>query len=80
MATVTIKGIPTSVYRRLKRVAETNRRSVNREIIARLERSLHDRAVSADEVLSAARDLRERMGGVWVSDEDVAEAKAAGRP
>ncbi len=80
MATVTIKGIPTSVYRRLKRVAETNRRSVNREIIARLERSLHDRAVSAEEVLDAARDLRGRMGGVWVGDEDVAEAKAGGRP
>jgi hypothetical protein len=80
MATVTVKGIPTSVYRRLKHVALTNRRSVNREIIARLERSLHDRAVSADEVLAAARELRGRMGGLWVTDKDVAEAKAAGRP
>jgi antitoxin FitA len=80
MATVTIKGIPDLVYRRLKKVALAHRRSVNREIIVRLERSLHDRSINADEILAAAREVRARLGAVWVTADELEAAVDEGRP
>ena len=37
MASITIKNIPEAVHRRLKQDAKRNRRSLNQEVIARLE-------------------------------------------
>ncbi|MGD1148332.1 MAG: Arc family DNA-binding protein [Thermoanaerobaculaceae bacterium] len=80
MATVTIKGISDAVYRRLKKVALANRRSVNREIIMRLERSLHDRSVNAEEILTAARQVRGGLGAVWITADELEAAKDGERP
>lgn len=38
MLTITLKNIPESLHAKLKESAERNRRSLNREIIMRLER------------------------------------------
>ena len=40
MATLTLKNIPHRLHRRLKASARRNRRSLNGEILARLERQL----------------------------------------
>lgn len=55
MLTLTLKNIPKEVHALLKNSAEKNRRSLNSEILARLERE-----VSAPKVDRArlARDLR----------------------
>lgn len=39
MATLTIKNIPLEVYERLKRRAKANRRSINQEAVAVIERA-----------------------------------------
>ncbi len=39
MADVTVRGIPGEVYERLKAAADRNRRSLNQEIVHRLETS-----------------------------------------
>ncbi|MCC6166009.1 MAG: Arc family DNA-binding protein [Caldilineaceae bacterium] len=40
MATITVKNIPDDLYLALKQAAEANHRSVNREIIVRIEQPL----------------------------------------
>jgi Uma2 family endonuclease len=40
MSSLTLKGIPESLHERLRHVAESNRRSLNAEVIHRLERSV----------------------------------------
>jgi plasmid stability protein len=54
MPSLTIKNIPETLYERLKQRAQLNRRSINGEVIACLERDLMPRRISETE-------LRERM-------------------
>ena len=51
MLTLTLKNIPTHLHARLKESAEKNRRSLNSEILARLER---ERDPIADRFVGAA--------------------------
>ena len=43
-ATITVKNIPDAVHQALKQAAETSHRSLNGEVIARLEQSLQNHA------------------------------------
>ena len=63
MASITIKGIPKELHGRLKLEAEANFRSLNQEVLARVERTFQ-----IDEALNAKRDQR------WIDD-----ALASGR-
>ena len=47
--TLTLKNIPDEVYNRLRRAAETNRRSLNSEAIVRLEATLVP-GINTDEI------------------------------
>jgi plasmid stability protein len=58
---ITLKGIPDEVYSRLKEVATENHRSLNSEIIARLEAQLLPRRTAQDQ-LQSIRALRQRLG------------------
>jgi antitoxin FitA len=58
MTTITVKNIPDDVYQRLKVAAQSNRRSINSEVIWRIEQSLGGRAASPETILSEARELR----------------------
>jgi hypothetical protein len=40
MPNITLKGVPPKLYRELKRLAEAEDRSLNREVIRRLEESV----------------------------------------
>jgi plasmid stability protein len=62
MPTITVKNIPSDLYEKLKVSAQQSRRSVNSEVIVRLERSLEPREISTEEMLSRARSLRRRVG------------------
>ncbi|MBW2340165.1 MAG: Arc family DNA-binding protein [Deltaproteobacteria bacterium] len=79
MATVTVKNIPDELYKRLKTVAEINRRSINSEIIVCIENAVTSRRINPDEVLENARRLRQLAVGHRISDEEFNQAKAEGR-
>ena len=53
MASITIKGIPEDLHGQLKREAEANFRSLNQEVLARVERSFE-----IDAALDTKRDQK----------------------
>jgi plasmid stability protein len=80
MPTLTIKNVPTELYRRLKARAAQNRRSINGEAIICLEQVLRGAApLDPEAFLASARELRKRAANVRVTDEDLAKMKAEGR-
>ena len=69
MASLTLKNVPDSMLRDLRRAAERDRRSINQEIIYLLEIALRgrSRATTANEQqLTAWREL----AGKWEADDD----------
>ena len=80
MRTITIKGIPDDLYRRLRRRAAEHRRSINREVIVCLERSLQSRRIDPESFLARVDALRERVGLAPANEEILKAARAAGRP
>jgi len=79
MASLTLKGIPDDLMKRLRGVAETNRRSLNREVIERLERSLEGRRLDPASTLARVDVLRERLALRPLDDAAIRRAKRAGR-
>ncbi len=79
MPTLTIKGLPDAVYERLKTRAEAQHRSLNREIIACLERALQDEPFDADAWLAGAANLRRRVKGPPLTDARLNVLKNQGR-
>jgi plasmid stability protein len=80
MPAITVKNIPEDLYRRLKRVARANRRSINNEIIICLERQLRSGTIDPETLLARARKLREKTAVHPIRDREFSEAKEAGRP
>jgi plasmid stability protein len=80
VATLTVKNIPDDLYVELKRVAESNHRSLNSEIIVCIERAVRSRRINPEEVLARVRQLREKAGQYVITDEEINQAKAEGRP
>ncbi len=78
MSTITIKNIPPSVHRTLKARAKAHGRSLNKEVIAALEGTLHGAPIDADAVGAHARAVRETLG-VYLTERDLHELKNAGR-
>lgn len=79
MVTITVKNIPDDVYQRLKEQAEANRRSINSEIIACIERSIHSRKFDPDQFLVDARRIREITSHYRIADDEINQAKKMGR-
>lgn len=79
MASLTLKGIPAELLTRLRQVAETNRRSLNREVILRLESSLEGRRFDPESLLARADALRARLALAPMDDAAIQQAKRAGR-
>lgn len=79
MPTLTLKGIPDEVYRKLKDSATANRRSLNSEIIARLEAQLVPRRTSTLEHLEAIRATRAKLARATFDHADVDRFKRQGR-
>jgi len=80
MASLTIKGIPEPLLSRLRRSAEQHRRSLNSEVLYRLERSVESAAVEPEATLARIRKLRERSPLPPLTDELLDQASAEGRP
>ena len=79
MTTITVKNIPPDIYEKLKKSAEQNRRSINSEIIVCIEHAVGSHRINPDLLLNNARQLREKAAAYSITDEELAEARAAGR-
>lgn len=79
MPTLTIKGMPAQLYRRLKRQAEAHRRSLNGEIIVCLERAVGAGPLDPDAWLREAEALRLRLALEPLSRQELQAARTAGR-
>lgn len=75
---LTLKGVPDEVYERLKASASVNHRSLNSEIIARLEAQVLPRR-SAAEQLAAIRATRDRLSKAAFDHDVIDRAKREGR-
>lgn len=80
MATITVKNIPDELYARLKAAAECNRRSINGEIISRIERSLTPRRTPTEPLLARVRKLHDSFEGRTLTFEQIEQARNQGRP
>ena len=80
MATITVKHIPDDLYQDLKRLAGANHRSINREVIACIERAVRGRRIDPEIVLARVRELRKLTQGHPITDAEFTRAKRAGRP
>jgi plasmid stability protein len=79
MATLTIKNLPDELYEKIKTSAAVNRRSINQEVIYLIEQVLAANAVGQETTLEEVRVLREQLG-IYVTDEEINQAKNEGRP
>ena len=77
MINLTLKNVPTELHARLKASAESNRRSLNGEILARLEAQLTAPAVDVEAELRALEDFV--SGLPRVEHRHVAKYRRAGR-
>lgn len=80
MPSLTVKNIPDAVYRRLRDDAARNQRSLNSEILVRLERSTAPSVVDPDEFIAAIAAFQQGLPGKPLSRAATDKAKKAGRP
>jgi len=78
MPTITVKNIPPDLYWRLKQSARANRRTINSEVIACIERAVRSRRVSPGAILARARELLEKTAEYPLADDEFTRAKIAG--
>ncbi len=79
MKTITLKGIPEGLYQELRRRAEAQRRSLNAEVLFRLELSVASREPAAAEMLARINKVRERIKLPYLPDEELRAARREGR-
>jgi len=79
MATLTIKNIPLDVYERLKHRAKANRRSINQEVIAIIERALETPPIDVDSTVERTQKIRELTAQYRLRDEELEQWKDEGR-
>ena len=78
MITITLKDVPPAIHRSLKARARSRGRSLNKEILAALEETVHGARIDAAGIGVRARMVREAMG-IYVTRKDLAALKASGR-
>ena len=76
---ITLKNIPPDLHKSLKIRAAAHRRSLNSEIIAILEERLQHRKRTPEEILAAAKAVRDKLKGVWLTNAEIDEMKKEGR-
>ena len=78
MATVTIKNMPDELYKAIKLMAKIHQRSLNNEIIYRIQQSLGVVRVNPEKLRAEAREFRSRMKS-GLSAEEIERAINEGR-
>jgi len=80
MPGITLKNIPTNLYKALKESAKAHHRSINGEAIACIERSVGAVPLDPDSRLQRIESLRSNAVVPKLTDEILKEAKETGRP
>lgn len=82
MRSITIKGIPDPLYRRIKRRAAEHRRSLNSEVIVRLEQSVMAEPIDPKALLADIDALHKKLKLKLppLTDDFLRAAKNWGRP
>ena len=80
MPTITLKNIPDELYARLKESAADHRRSLNSEILVRLEQAVLNARIDPEAFLAKADSRRRRLALPPLSERRLKAVKAAGRP
>lgn len=80
MPSITIKSIPNELYERIKQSATEHRRSINSEVIVRLERSLLSKRIEPGTFLARVDALREKIALPPLTENILRASKSAGRP
>ncbi len=78
MATITLKGIPSSLHRALKQRAERNHRSLNQDILFALKDSIIAPPENAQQLRERAQRFRDSLG-FMTTPEEIDAAKREGR-
>ena len=77
---VALRGIPGPLHRELKSSARRNHRSLNGEILARLEESVRPGPVNPQALLDRIRKRNETLGPLDLSEDTLREMRNTGRP
>ena len=80
MAQIALRGIPDQLHEELRSAAARNHRSLNGEILARLEESVGQRVLDAEQLMQRIRSRWELIGEVDLREDTLREMKNAGRP
>ena len=79
MHNITIKNIPDDLYQRIKMTAHANRRSINNEIINRLDKSLKSTKIDVDAFLRRIENFQNSIEIPALTDDLILTAKEEGR-
>ncbi len=80
MANLALRGLSQDMYDSLKRAAARNHRSLNGEVLARLEASIRPAAVTAEAVLARVARRSSSLRLPPLEEEVLKVLKDAGRP
>ncbi len=80
MPDVALRGLSPGLHQALKEAAERNHRSLNGEILARLEDSLRPYTVDVDVLLGRVEARKNRLADLELTEEELRAMKDTGRP
>lgn len=80
MADVALRGMTPALHKALKSAAERNHRSLNGEILFRLEASVGPTVLDVDVLLARVEARRARTGILDLEASELRRLKAEGRP
>ena len=80
MPDVALRGMSPELHQALKRSAERRHRSLNGEILARLEASVAVTTVDVDALLTRVEERRARSSIPHLNTDELRALKEAGRP
>jgi plasmid stability protein len=78
MSTITLKNVEPSLHEALKQAASTHHRSLNQEILIRVEQSLKSQPVNYALMNQRAAEVREQLN-VYITDTELCDFKNEGR-
>lgn len=79
MLTFTLKNIPETLHRQLKKQAQLHHRSLNSEMLTCLEKTTGSVVVNADSLLKRANSIRQQVSG-RLTNRQLRSLKNQGRP
>jgi len=79
MPDVALRGLKPDLHQALKKAADRNHRSLNGEILARLEASVEPTPVKVDALLARIEARKARLGSLELSEVDLRALKENGR-